>query len=158
MNSNDICGSNVRSTYIRCCQSSSIFVPHHLVFWRARSALYNVKIGSEGSESIPIMYVKSRSRLRTLYILCQKVVLMVFFCGVNPHYGQGGGKAHFTVHTCARHIYHQQNASCSHTGTRWTSNIIIIDLSTCCLRHCFSCVGGDAIQNEIQIAKPYAPQ
>ena len=80
MNSNDICGSNVRSTYIRCCQSSSIFVPHHLVFWRARSALYNVKIGSEGSERIPIMYVKSRSRLRTLYFVPNKVML-VFFVG-----------------------------------------------------------------------------
>ena len=51
------------------------------LFWRARSALYNVKIGSEGSERIPIMYVKSRSRLRTLYLFVPKSYAGLFLWG-----------------------------------------------------------------------------
>ena len=42
MNRNDIRHQCSVRTYIRCCQSSSIFVPHHhLVFRRARSVVHS---------------------------------------------------------------------------------------------------------------------
>ena len=67
----------------------------------ALGPLHTLQFGSEGSQRIPTMHAKSWNRLRTFYFVPESYAGP--YCGVNPHYGQGGGKPHFTVYTCERH-------------------------------------------------------